>query len=353
MANVKISQLASAATLTGTEEVAIVQSNVTVRTTAQNIANLASGGGGLAFPTVSITPAIPSYTPQQYFVPPVFDIGGVKTDSTKYGYSFNSLVTGATGIYYGNNKITALSTTATVIDTLPVFNFDPTFTILSLPTVEVVIQSNNSFLSILNIPPFSSLTSVSFANLKLLGTLTLSGNLLNTINFPLLEYLESSLGIFTIASNTPISFPLLQNIGQSLDISGFSGDSVSFPNLVFIGNNIGISLGSGANPQTLNLNSLQTIFGTGVTIQMSNLTSFTLPSLKSVAPNSNIYFYTTLNEASVDSLLISFAALDGTNGTTLWNTGILSIAAANAAPSATGIAARDILIGRGVQVTTN
>jgi hypothetical protein len=45
MANVKISELSSAATLTGSEEVAIVQSNATVKTTAQDIADLAGGGG--------------------------------------------------------------------------------------------------------------------------------------------------------------------------------------------------------------------------------------------------------------------------------------------------------------------
>jgi hypothetical protein len=45
MANVKISELSSAAALTGSEEVAIVQSNATVKTTAQDIADLAGGGG--------------------------------------------------------------------------------------------------------------------------------------------------------------------------------------------------------------------------------------------------------------------------------------------------------------------
>jgi hypothetical protein len=352
MANVKISQLASAATLTGTEEVAIVQSNVTVRTTAQNIANLASGGGGLALPTVSVTPAIPSYTPQKYYVPPVFDIGGVKTDSTKYGYSFDAIAEGATGIYYNTNKITSLSTTATVIDGLPMFLFDPLFTTLSLPTVEVINQSNG-FPGFLSIPPFSLLTSLSFANLRLVGNINIQGPQINTFSFPSLVSINNGLNISGIATDTPISFPALQVINQGLDITGFQTDNISFPNLVYIGNNINLSPSAGANPQTLNLNSLQTVFNNNINIQMSNLTSFTLPSLKYIAPNSNIYFYTGLNEASVDSLLVSFAALDGTNGTTLWNTGILSIANANAAPSATGITAKDILIARGIQVSTN
>lgn len=43
MANVKISQLASAAALTGTEEVPVVQGSATVKTTVQDIADLAGG----------------------------------------------------------------------------------------------------------------------------------------------------------------------------------------------------------------------------------------------------------------------------------------------------------------------
>lgn len=44
MADVKISELPNGSTLTGTEEVPVVQSGVTVQTTTQDIANLASGG---------------------------------------------------------------------------------------------------------------------------------------------------------------------------------------------------------------------------------------------------------------------------------------------------------------------
>jgi hypothetical protein len=43
MANVKISQLTSASTLTGTEVIPLVQSGSTVKTTAQDIADLAGG----------------------------------------------------------------------------------------------------------------------------------------------------------------------------------------------------------------------------------------------------------------------------------------------------------------------
>ena len=44
MANIKISELTSASTLTGTEIIPLVQSGSTVKTTAQDIADLAGGG---------------------------------------------------------------------------------------------------------------------------------------------------------------------------------------------------------------------------------------------------------------------------------------------------------------------
>lgn len=352
MANVTITGLSPAAALTGTEVLAIDQSGSTVKTTVQDVANLASGGGGLSLPTVSVTPAIPSYTTQKYYVPAVISINGATTDSTKYGYSFNALGEGATGIYYTDNKITALSTTATVIDTIPVFNLDPTFTTLSLPTVEVFIETNG-FLGILNIPPFSQLTSLSFANLKLLGTVTVQGSLINTLSFPSLLSVNNNLYISSIATDTPISFPALQVINQSLDVINFQSDTISFPNLVYIGNNLNLSLSAGANPQTLNLNSLQTIFGTYVNIQMSNLTSFALPSLKYISNGCNIYFYTALDQTSVDNVLVALAALDGTNGTFIWSVGTINISGGNAAPGATGVTAKDVLIARGISVSTN
>ena len=45
MANVKISELTASGTLTGTEQVEVVQSGNTRRTTTQAIANLGAGGG--------------------------------------------------------------------------------------------------------------------------------------------------------------------------------------------------------------------------------------------------------------------------------------------------------------------
>lgn len=51
MANKKITELPAAATLTGTELVELVQGSNNVQATAQEIANLASGGGGSSLNT--------------------------------------------------------------------------------------------------------------------------------------------------------------------------------------------------------------------------------------------------------------------------------------------------------------
>lgn len=56
MADAKISALTSAGALTGTEEVPIVQSGVTVKTTTQDIADLGGGGGGGGLDARSISP---------------------------------------------------------------------------------------------------------------------------------------------------------------------------------------------------------------------------------------------------------------------------------------------------------
>lgn len=62
-----------------------------------------------------------------------------------------------------------------------------------------------------------------------------------------------------------------------------------------------------------------------------------------------------LNQASVDAILVRLSQLDGTNGTTLFGTGrtVNLTGGTNTTPSATGLAAKDVLTARGVIVTNN
>jgi hypothetical protein len=60
-----------------------------------------------------------------------------------------------------------------------------------------------------------------------------------------------------------------------------------------------------------------------------------------------------LNQASVDGLLVLLAGLDGTGGTTSYDTHIVDLSGNCAIPSATGLAAKTTLEGRGNTVTVN
>lgn len=66
-----------------------------------------------------------------------------------------------------------------------------------------------------------------------------------------------------------------------------------------------------------------------------------------------LFVTASLDVSSVDSILVTFASLDGTGGTTLFDSGQVNIAFGNAAPSATGLAAKATLQARGVVVNTN
>jgi hypothetical protein len=86
------------------------------------------------------------------------------------------------------------------------------------------------------------------------------------------------------------------------------------------------------------------------------LTTFQLPStLKQIGNGAGNVVITSaaLNQASVDSILVQLAALDGTNGTTLFSTRTVTITGTSSTPSATGLAAKATLVARGCTVTTN
>lgn len=350
MANIKISQLASAAALTGTEEVPVVQSNATVKTTVQDIANLASGGGGLTIPTLTVVPAPPSYATLKYFSPAIYNINGQLTQSTKYGIETSALNSGGAGTYYNTNKITQFSTDATVIDYIPFYQLDATVTSLSLPTVELL--SNSSGMSgIVFVDQTSQLQSVALPNLLLCQNINVQGNQINSLDFSSLAIVENSITVQYITNNTAVSFPQLQSISQSLTVGGFATNSLDFSQLKVLGYSIDINLNYLGAPVSINFNSLQSFYS--IVINSADLTSFALPSLKSVGSCANMYFYTTLDQTSVDNVLQAFAALDGTNGTTYWSCGSIYISGGNSAPSSLGLAAVSTLASRGITVSTN
>ena len=124
MANIKISQLTSAATLTGAEEVPVVQGSSTVKTTAQDIANLAGGGATLDVVTVGTlgtSPLTVAYASVAYLntaagtqnapvisYPTINIGGGMGFTGTLSSISFPTLTIGTISIQ-GVSTLTSLS----------------------------------------------------------------------------------------------------------------------------------------------------------------------------------------------------------------------------------------------------
>jgi len=227
MANTTITGLSAAAALTGTEVLAIDQSGSTVKTTVQDVANLAGGGSSFTLTTVG------------------------------------TLGTGSSVIYSAGTKVFASTAAGT-----------QTLSFVSYPSI--------------------NLTS---------GMMGFSGTL-SSISISGISYLELS------ANNVS---PLV---------------TVDLPELTSIINtnmNANISLSS-----------------------CSSLTTLNIPSLNNVSDSMYIgWSSNAFSEATVDHILVKFAATTAINCTLQLNGGTA------AAPSATGLAAIATLQGRGWNVSTN
>lgn len=369
MANTKISNLSAAGALTGTEPVPIVQGGVTVKTTTQDIANLGGGGGGLTLPTFSITPSWPSWGTIIYIDPRPLKINSVATQFSTY-----SLDKGLENVYTdyygasGSNYITAFSTNAEIIGSnflAGIFqNADPTLSSISLPTVKAISGFGFNLYGTLFLPNNSNITSISLPNLVACAGLEfISASGLTSLDLSSLSYISSSSNsIYSVSSGLAIptlSLPsLVTTDGGNITINESTPGtaSVSLPNLEYFGGSqIQITLPSSAT--ALNFNSLElmpTI--TNFTLTMPGLTSFGLPALKRITQFGSVLFDfngCALDQTSVDNILVTLAALDGTAGTTNWTSGNVNIAGGCAAPSGTGTAAAAVLTGRGITVTTN
>lgn len=198
--------------------------------------------------------------------------------------------------------------------------------------------------------------TVSFTSLKaILGnathTLTLTGSA--SINFSALSTFVGTLQI--VAGAPTLAFPALTTCGNLfINDSGLVG-TMTFPSLTSVGyvniNSFGLtSMTFPAIVSFTATTSGYSIINNGAT----ELVTFSFgPNLKSIAGNVGIQ-PGKLSAASVDGILISLAALDGTNGTTAWSSKTVYLAGGtSAAPTSASLAARTALIARGCTVTTN
>lgn len=375
MANVKISQLTAGSALTGAEEIPVVQGSSTVRTTAQDIANLASGGATLpTFIFVTTNQQNPAYYFDCYLLQ--YNINGVNiTGYTKTGAltinssnfaqitSFASDVEILTNLQSNFQNLTSLSL-PNLVAIGNQFNLSaPLLTDISasLPNLQRVgsgFSINSSF----------NITNLNFPQLLYCGALTLNNNnqaIVTSIDFQNLISVGTSINISNQSAVTTFNFNSLQFVYANITLSGLTSlTGIGFVSLTILNNNnnaTALNVQNCASLVTFILPSIERIYSSGgSTISFSsgtpNLQVFAFGSnLKQVGNTSGNVIFTScaLSQSSVDGILVSLAALDGTNGTTTFNNRIVTITGTSATPSATGLAAKATLQARGCTVTNN
>ena len=266
--------------------------------------------------------------------------------------SFPSLTTGESINIIYNNSLTSISfavLTACTGDSI--IQFCPLLTSISAPsllytTQSLTIQENATLATIsfpalvaLNngiiidfLPLLSSLSlpSLTYANILMIGDIYEATNnlpLLTSISFPVLDSIVS----FSCGGKSITSFylPLLTKIDSFL-IYDTLATSISLPALLHLG--------------TFDLLHLNTTPSSATTVSFNS-------GLLSVTGSIQIDY--PLTQVSVDGILASLVALNGSSGTTLFNSGVVALEGLCSAPSSTGYTNAATLVARGVTVTTN
>lgn len=346
MANVKISQLASAAALTGAEEVPVVQGAATVKTTAQAIADLA--GGGLGTLDIITDGDIAGPVPVQYL----------------FYANIPANITGTTNVTIKSFPSISISGSSGYGGTAPF-----TATIIEFPTLE-----NSSAFSIGSSTTLKTLSAPVLETIS--GQLTLSSlSALETVSFPELTTVTYSISLGDLPANVSYSFPALTKCDISLNYNArvYNLDNTIFPVLadasfnIYSNDTVSINLPSVTNLRglgfgnppitTINLPGIVTSNISYIQFSLNQLTSIVLGTVGVTKKyNGNAYISLqncSLNQASVDGLLTLFASLDGTNGTTASVNGTAYLNGSPAAPSSVGLAAKSVLQARGWYVATN
>ncbi len=238
---------------------------------------------------------------------------------------------------------------------------------------------------------FASHSLASLTSLSLPSLVGMNGNFntglsaLTTLSLPELTYV-ASFNPYSCTALSGFSLPKLAKVYGTFSPSGGSVATVfSFPSLTFIQDDFHPN--SHTVLTSITMPELTFIGGTVYPETMASLTAFSLPKIESIAPNvttsQNVINFNSgtanladfalgstlkkvggtagnvnmtscaLTQESVDGLLVRLAALDGTNGTTAFSNRTITITGTSAAPGATGLAAKSVLVARGCTVTHN
>lgn len=167
MANTKISQLASAGSLTGSEVLPVVQSGTTKKVTAQAIADLAAAGGGasnMVITTDGSGSATNSHTNLEYNT--IYPISTSNGDQsvTPVNYVGGGLFGGTT---------TTLTISGVQAIALNIGSFD-NLTSIAFPDVTTIANTGMTSLSISNIPTLTNISLPALNNILVGGYIYIS-----------------------------------------------------------------------------------------------------------------------------------------------------------------------------------
>ena len=207
----------------------------------------------------------------------------------------------------------------------------PNLEVLSFPDLVWIQQVFQS------LPNFTKLTTFSAPSLIYADTIGLYGlTNLAIVDFSSLLMVGNSLSISECPNITSLSFPLLKRIYgyNPVQIEGDGAlTSVSFPSLV----EVVAALGSVAFD----------LSGTPL------LESYVIGSSLKKMVGDVQFTSCAFTQSVVDDLLVLFASLDGTNGTTSYDNSNIVFGGTSATPSSVGLAAAVTLRARGNSVITN
>lgn len=228
-----------------------------------------------------------------------------------------------------------------------------------------------SFSSIINLefPNLISARQISIGNLSFLSSLNLNSlvscsSVLNLGNLPSLQLNLPSLREANLQLNNLSGFPTTLDssvlpVIETLGLNCFdqSVTNISLPTVITLTQ---LSIGS-RNITTINLPNIVNFNLNFVGITNRPITTLILggvgitKSWGSINRNPYIDLQSNaLDQSSVDNILLTLASLDGTNGTTIVNTGTLLLnGGINQPPSQAGLNALQVLLSRGWGVSTN
>ena len=301
----------------------------------------------------------------------------VGTPINSYMFSFSIISQYLNGVFNpyvlsANITTTTLDNNITSIDMGAVVSFDftswtQTWTALTSFTANSLVSISLSWNPVFPVLTSLSLPALTYCAAGFTPTLALC----TSVSLPNLISVGGTLNP-SVASLTTLSLPALTTIGSAFNVSGINLTTFSAASLSYIGTTFSPTL---ASLTTLTLTSLATIgtavapifaslvtlslpalvsVGTTFTITAANMTTFSMGStLRSLGGNFTMTGM-KLNQASVDGILVSLAALDGTGGTTAYSSKTINLSGGTSStPSATGLAAKATLVARGCTVTTN